>query len=101
MTPPIGSQTSRAGTFVYSYKIGQASRLPIKLALPQHQLHHQHVRQRSAVDGTYLDNSSNTVLDKSEYLYNAGSQRIRQSRTDGSYYTNNYDKIGQLVWADS
>jgi hypothetical protein len=51
--------------------------------------------------GTYLDNSSNTVLDKSEYLYNAGNQRIRHTRTDGSYYTNNYDNIGQLKWADS
>ena len=51
--------------------------------------------------GTYLDNSSNTLLDKSEYLYNAGNQRIRLTRTDASYYTNNYDNIGQLKWADS
>src|SRR6266516_4265414 len=26
--------TSQAGTFAYSYKLGQASRLPIKLVLP-------------------------------------------------------------------
>jgi hypothetical protein len=44
-----------------------------------------------------LDNSSNSVLDKSEYLYNVGNQRIRLTRIDGSYYTNNYDNIGQLV----
>src|SRR5207247_10769651 len=47
------------------------------------------------------DNSSNTLLDKTEYLYNAGNQRIRQTRTDASYYTNNYDNIGQLKVADS
>src|SRR5439155_25885267 len=41
------------------------------------------------------------VPDKSESLYTAGNQRIRLTRTDGSYYTNTYDNIGQLVWADS
>src|SRR5207247_1152644 len=51
--------------------------------------------------GTYLDNHSNTVLDESEYLYNAGNQRIRLTRTDSSYYTNIYDNIGQLKWGDS
>jgi RHS repeat-associated protein len=51
--------------------------------------------------GTYLKNSSHTVLDKSEYLYNVGNQRTRLTRTDGSYYTNTYDNIGQLAKADS
>src|SRR5437773_11390736 len=36
-----------------------------------------------------------------EYLYNVGNQRIRLTRTDGSYYTNTYDNSGQLKWADS
>src|SRR5207244_4058560 len=50
---------------------------------------------------TYGYNSANAVLDKSEYLYNTANQRIRLTRTDGSYYNNSYDNIGQLVWADS
>src|SRR5439155_6584144 len=93
--------TSSAGTFAYSYKVGQASRLPIKLSLPNTSYITNTYDSVARLTGTYLDNSSNTVLDKSEYLYNAGNQRIRHTRTDGSYYTNNYDNIGQLVWADS
>src|SRR5439155_5682775 len=93
--------TSQAGTFAYSYKLGQASRLPIKLVLPNTSYITNTYDSVARLTGTYLDNSSNTVLDKNEYLYNVGSQRIRLTRTDGSYYTNNYDNIGQLVWADS
>ncbi len=96
-----GAVSSPAGTFTYSYKGGQASRLPIKLALPNTSYITNTYDNVARLTGTYLDNSSNTILDKSEYLYNAGSQRIRLTRTDGSYYTNNYDNIGQLVWADS
>src|SRR6185436_10296874 len=81
--------------------VGQASRLPIKLALPNTSYITNTYDSVARLTGTYLDNSSNTVLDKSEYLYNTGNQRIRHTRTDASYYTNNYDKIGQLVWADS
>ena len=93
--------TSSAGTFAYSYKVGQASRLPIKLSLPNTSYITNTYDSVARLTGTYLDNSSNTVLDKSEYLYNAGNQRIRHTRSDGSYYTNNYDNIGQLKWADS
>jgi len=72
-----------------------------KLALPNASYISNTYDNAARLSGTYLDNSSNTILDESEYLYNAGNQRIRQTRSDGSYYTNNYDKIGQLVWADS
>src|SRR6266508_6965024 len=41
------------------------------------------------------------TLNVVEYLYNQGNQRTRLTRTDASYYTNNYDNIGQLAWADS
>src|SRR6266542_835141 len=41
------------------------------------------------------------TLNVVEYLYNQGNQRTRLTRTDASYYTNDYDNIGQLVWADS
>ena len=97
----LSTVTSPAGTFTYSYKVGQASRLPIKLALPNTSYITNTYDSVARLTGTYLDNSANTVLDKSEYLYNTGNQRIRQMRTDGSYYTNNYDNIGQLKVADS
>jgi len=45
--------------------------------------------------GTFLENSSNTVLDKSEYLYNADNQRIRHTRTDASYYTRKGEKTSK------
>ena len=45
--------------------------------------------------GTFLENSSNTVLDKSEYLYNADNQRIRHTRTDASYYTRKGEKASK------
>src|SRR2546426_3407987 len=97
----LSTETSPAGTFTYNYKVGQASSLPIKLSLPNSSYITNTYDNVARMTGTYLDNSSNTILGKSEYLYNAGNQRIRQTRTDGSYYTNNYDAIGQLKWADS
>ena len=93
--------TSQAGTFVYSYKVGQASSLPIKLSLPNSSYITNIYDNVSRLTGTYLNSSSNIVLDKSEYIYNTGNQRIRLTRTDSSYYTNIYDNIGQLKWADS
>ena len=95
----LTSITSPAGTFAFSYKAGQASRLPIKLALPNGPYITNIYDNVARLTGTYLENSSNTILDKSEYLYNAGNQRIRHTRTDASYYTNTYDNIGQLTWA--
>src|SRR5438876_8440712 len=97
----LSTVSSPAGTFTYAYNVGQASRLPIKLSLPNTAYITNTYDNVARLTGTYLDNSSKTVLDKSEYLYNAGNQRIRLTRTDGSYYTNTYDNIGQLVWADS
>src|SRR5205823_11169999 len=97
----LSTVSSPAGTFAYSYKVGQASRLPIKLSLPNSSYITNTYDNVARLTGTYLDNSSNTVLDKSEYLYNTNNQRIRLTRTDASYYTNTYDNIGQLKWADS
>src|SRR5438046_9283410 len=77
--------TSQAGTFVYSYKVGQASRLPIKLSLPNSSYITNTYDTVARLTGTYLDNSASTVLDKSEYVYNQGHQRLRQTRADGSY----------------
>ena len=90
-----------AGTFVYSYKVGQASRLPIKLTLPNTSYITNAYDNVGRLTETRLLNNLNTTLNKHLYLYNTGNQRIRHTRTDDSYYTNNYDNIGQLTWADS
>src|SRR5437763_1019572 len=95
----LSTETSPAGAFTYTYT--GAGKLVKKLALPNVSYVTNTYDNVARLTGTYLDNSANTILDKSEYLYNSGNQRIRHTRTDGSYYTNNYDNIGQLVWADS
>jgi uncharacterized protein YcfJ len=95
----LSKVSSPVGAFTNNYS--GAGRLIQKLALPNSSYITNTYDSVARLTGTYLDNSSNTVLDKSEYLYNGGNQRIRLTRTDGSYYTNSYDNIGQLVWADS
>src|SRR5438876_4447301 len=95
----LSTETSPAGAFTYTYS--GAGKLVKKLALPNASYITNTYDNVARLTGTYLDNSVNTILDKSEYLYNAGNQRIRHTRSDGSYYTNNYDNIGQLKWADS
>ena len=95
----LNTVSSPAGTFTNNY-VG-AGRLIQKLALPNTSCITNTYDNGARLTGTYLDNSSNTVLDKTEYLYNPGNQRIRLTRADGSYYTNTYDNIGQLKWADS
>src|SRR5216110_2009080 len=97
----MSTVSSPAGTFAYSYRDSQPSTLIKKLSFPNTSYITNTYDSVARLTGTYLDNSSNTVLVKSEYLYNAGNQRIRLTRTDGSYYTNTYDNIGQLKWGDS
>ena len=97
----LSTETSPAGTFTYSYRDSQPSTLIKKLYLPNTSYITNTYDSVARLTGTYLDDSSNTVLDKSEYLYNTANQRIRLTRTDASYYTNNYDNIGQLITADS
>ena len=71
----LSTETSPAGTFTYNYKVGQASSLPIQLSLPNSSYITNTYDNVARLTGTYLDNSSNTVLDKSEYLYNTNNQR--------------------------
>ena len=95
----LRTNTSPAGTFAYAFQ--GAGSMVQKLTLPNASYITNTYDNVARLTGTYLDNSVNTILDKSEYLYNSGNQRIRHTRTDGSYYTNNYDNIGQLTWAES
>ena len=95
----LATVTFSAGTFNYTYK-GPGT-LVTNLDLPNTSKITNAYDNVARLTGTYLISSGRSVLNMHEYLYNPGNQRIRHTRTDGSYYTNNYDNIGQLVWADS
>ena len=86
------------GTFTNAYK--GPGNLLTNLSLPKGAKITNAFDNVARLTGTYLV-SSGGVLNKHEYLYNTGNQRIRHTWTDGSYYTNTYDNIGQLKWADS
>jgi hypothetical protein len=57
------------GTFTYTYKVGQASSLPIKLSLPNSSYITNTYDNVARLSGTYLVNSGGTVLNKHEYLH--------------------------------
>ena len=88
--PNIVGSVGRVTSYNSTYKVGQAFRLPIKLSLANTSYITNTYDSVARLTGTYLDDNSNTVLDKAEYLYNTANQRIRLTRTDGSYYTNTY-----------
>jgi len=93
----LTNTTSSAGAFVYTYQA--AGKLVRKLSLPNKSYITNVYDNVARLTGTYLTHSNGTVLNKHEYLYNAGNQRIRHTRTDNSYVTNTYDNIGQLKTA--
>jgi RHS repeat-associated protein len=101
INPAFGGGGMSYGPVNLKFAVGGASQLVRKLALPNTSYITNTYDNVARLTGTYLKNSGHTVLDQSEYLYNAGNQRIRLTRTDSSYYTNTYDNIGQLKWADS
>ncbi len=93
----LTNTTSSAGGYAYTYQ--GAGKLVKKLSLPNKSYITNVYDNVARLTGTYLTHSNGTVLNKHEYLYNAGNQRIRHTRTDNSYVTNTYDNIGQLKTA--
>ena len=81
----LSTVSSSAGTFTYTYPDSQPSTLVKKLSLPNRSYITNTYDNVARLTGTYLDNSSNTVLDKSEYLYNTNNQRIRLTRVTGRF----------------
>ena len=82
------------GAFTYAYK--GPGNLVTNLALPNSAKITNAYDTVARLTGTYLVSSGGSVLNKHEYLYNTGNQRIRHTRQDNSYLTNTYDNIGQL-----
>ncbi len=95
----LGTETSPAGTFTYSY-IGAGS-LVKKLGLPNTSYITNTFDSVGRLTGTYLDNNLNVVLNKHLYTYNTGNQRTQETRTDGSTVNYSYDNVGQLTVGDS
>src|SRR5436190_1534774 len=94
--------TSPAGAF--SYTVGAASpgsSLMKKILLPNTSYITNNFDNVARLTGTYLDNSSGTVLDSASYGYNKGSQRTTFTNATGTYVLYTYDNIGQLKTADS
>ena len=91
------SVASPAGTFSYSFQ--GAGRLVKKLSLPNSSYITNTFDTVARLTGTFLKNSSHTVLNSHQYSYNLWNQRTNAVRTDGSFVGYGYDPSGQLVSA--
>ncbi|MGI8966412.1 MAG: RHS repeat-associated core domain-containing protein, partial [Limisphaerales bacterium] len=92
--------TSPAGSFGYNYA-GQASRLTSLLSLPNTAYITDTYDNLARLTGTYLDDSSGSILNSHEYVHNVGNQRTDQFFNDGDEVLYDYDPIGQLTQADA
>jgi len=92
--------TSQAGSFAYQYA-APGPALIQKLPLPNGAYITNTFDNVARLLTNKLNNSSQTTLDSYAYIYNPANQRTNVTRADGSYYGFLYDKIGQLIVADS
>jgi len=94
--------TSRAGSFGYLLgAMNPAGPLLKRLALPNSATITNTYDELGRLTGTFLMNSNGvSVLNKHEYTYNPGGQRVQQIRTDQTFVNYFYDGIGQLTNAD-
>lgn len=90
--------TSPAGTFNYTYEVGQASSVSL-LTLPNGAYITNSFDSMTHLLSTVLKNSGGSVLNSHAYDYNVGNQRTRQTFTAGNYLDYAYDPIGQLQTA--
>jgi len=89
---------SDAGTFALAYDSTRKLQVA-KLSLPGGSFITNAFDSVARLTSTALKNSGLTVLNSHDYVYNAASQRTRQTRTDGSYADYTYDNDGELVTA--
>lgn len=92
--------TSPAGTFTYRYPSG-IQHLVSSIALPNSSTITNTYDSVARLTGTYLKNSSGSVLDSALYGYNQASQRTAFTNAAGTYVAYTYDAIGQLQTATS
>src|SRR5262245_52460290 len=95
------SSLSAAGAFGYTLRAGVASRLPLKLLLPNTAYITNVYDGNARLTATHLTKSDNTtILDSYAYAYDPANERTNLTRTDATVaYV--YDKIGQLTIANS
>src|SRR5439155_11734039 len=98
---------SQAGSFTNEYSVGVAgasgysSHLIKRLVLPNLSAITNDFDPVARLLATHLRTSSGVLTNKHEYLYNLANQRTNTTRIDNSTVGYAYDKIGQLIVADS
>ena len=97
----LSNVTMRAGTFIYSYLPGTASKLVTNLQLPNTSRITNGFDANARLLKTALLNSGNSALDSYAYACDPANERTNLARLDGSTVGFLYDKIGQLTVADS
>jgi RHS repeat-associated protein len=85
-----------AGTFSYTYPVGSASRLPLKLVLPNTSYIANTYDEVARLTGTFLNNSANSTMDSATYGYSLSGQRLTFTNAVGTYVQYSYDNISQL-----
>jgi RHS repeat-associated protein len=94
--------TSPAGAFGYTVGASSpGSSLIKKLLLPNTSYITNTFDNVARLTGTYLETSTNGVLDSAIYGYNKASQRSAFTNAAGAYVLYTYDNIGQLTIAKS
>jgi YD repeat-containing protein len=93
----LATIVSPAGTFTYTYK--GAGTLWTNLALPNSSRITNGYDTGARLTGTWLRNSSGTILNRHVYQYNSGGLRSKQTRQDNSYVNYGYDNNAQLTSA--
>lgn len=90
-----------AGTFIYGYLPGLASKLATNLQLPNTSRITNGYDSSARLLQTALLTSGGSVLDRYAYIYDPANESTNLTRLDGSTVGFLYDKIGQLTVADS
>jgi len=99
-TKRLTNVTSPAGVFGYSYDPSLFTHHASRITLPNTSYITNTYDGNARLTATYLKNSGSTVLDSYAYIYNPANQRTNLTRLDGTV-AYRYDKIGQLIVADS
>jgi len=87
--------TAPEGTYDYQYHTSR-SLLVQKLVFPNTASLTNGFDGLGRLTQTHLRRSDSTLLNRHDYVYNAGHERTQQTRTDGDYVDYTYDNAGQV-----